>query len=846
MPLTPGTRLGPYEVVSALGAGGMGEVYRARDPRFGREVALKILSSEFAEDRDRMRRFEQEARAAGALNHPHILAVYDAGERDGSPYMVSELLEGQTLRDRMAGGPLGVRKSVEIAVQIARGLAAAHEKGIVHRDLKPENIFLTRDGRVKILDFGLAKMGPAAAADEGSATRTRGTDPGTVLGTAGYMSPEQVRGQAVDHRTDLFALGAILYEMLTGRKAFRRDTPADTLAAILHEELPDLTAIQPGLPAALERIVRHCLEKERDERFASARDLAFDLEALTDAGTGPSRVQRGWTRGWAWRKALPLLLWTALVSGASLWWARRLEPVPPTYRQLTFRTGTVTNARFSPDGSYFLYSAAWSGGPARLYSTRLDVPGDNDLGLEGDFVGVTKDAVLVIRPDHVLVRANLAGQGPREVAENVWAADASAAGDRIVAVRRMPGRDVVESPPGKVIHETSGRIYNVRISPAGDRVALLEAAQPGIVPTRVGVLTPGGPPRWLTPVGIFTAVGWSPDGAEIWVTMRQQGRASLQAVSLSGRQRTLLTAPQEPILHDVRLDGRWLVSFTPLRKGVLRGMTSGMTEEAEFAHLGGAQCFEISPDGRTLVLSTSSSPAAVPQSVYLGSFGESPPVRLGPGFSGGLSPDGRLLAVMGDNFTTLDLVPTGAGDTRRLPAGSIRNYFDVRFRPDGRSLLIAASEADRPRRLFLQDVAGGDPRPVSPEGVDVLYAMPSPDGRWVVAGPDWRATPDLLHPLEGGGEPRPIPGLAKGEQALRFDADGTHVFIRTDAVDRPFARIARLDIRTGRREAWKEIRPPDTRGVATIDFVFLGPGGRSYSYFYIVEPSTLFLVEGVP
>jgi len=278
-----GSRLGPYEVLAPLGAGGMGEVWKARDPRLGRDVAIKVLPSSFSQDPDRLRRFEQEARAAGVLNHPNITAVYDVGSQEGVPYVVSELLEGETLRARLVGGAFTPRKALGHALQIAHGLAAAHEKGIVHRDLKPENIFVTRDGRVKILDFGLAKLThPEDAARPQSDLPTVGSEPGVALGTLGYMSPEQVRGKPADPRSDIFSFGAILYEMLAGKRAFHGDTTADTMSAILKEDPPDLSATNRQIPPGLERIVRHCLEKDPEQRFQSARDLGFDLEALSD------------------------------------------------------------------------------------------------------------------------------------------------------------------------------------------------------------------------------------------------------------------------------------------------------------------------------------------------------------------------------------------------------------------------------------------------------------------------------------------------------------------------------------------------------------------------------------
>src|SRR5450432_891362 len=294
MNLTPGTKLGPYETLSLLGAGGMGEVYRARDSRLKREVAIKVLPHALSLDTDRLRRFEQEALATAALNHPNILAVFDIGTNEGSPYVVSELLEGETLRERLRGGSIATRKALDYALQIAHGLAAAHEKGIIHRDLKPENLFVTNDGRVKILDFGLAKLvetpegTPVTGLPTATAHGAAATEPGVVLGTLGYMSPEQVRGRGADARSDIFSFGAILYEMLSGRRAFQGDSAADTMSAILREDPPELTLTNQNVSPGLERVIRHCLEKNPEQRFHSAHDLAFDLEALS--GISASRA----------------------------------------------------------------------------------------------------------------------------------------------------------------------------------------------------------------------------------------------------------------------------------------------------------------------------------------------------------------------------------------------------------------------------------------------------------------------------------------------------------------------------------------------------------------------------
>ncbi len=406
MALSSGTKLGPYEIQSLVGAGGMGEVYRAHDSRLDRTVAIKVLPASFSADRDRMQRFAQEARAAAALNHPNILSIFDIGDQQGSPYVVSELLEGETLRERLRSGPLSARKAIDYALQVARGLAAAHEKGIVHRDLKPENLFITNDGRVKILDFGLAKLiMPESSSGADAPTLHAVTEPGLIMGTVGYMSPEQVRGQTADQRSDIFAFGAILYEMISGKRAFHGETSADTMSAILKEEVPELSETARNVPPGLERIVRHCLEKNPSQRFHSAGDLAFDLEALTEiSATSKSGAQAAVqeVRGAEKRRKLASVA-AAIVLAAALvalgWWLGRGRGVAsaPEYQQITFRTGSVGNARFTPDGS-IVYDASWEGGPHQLYLARTDDNGARELGMkDAVLLSISKSGELAIR-----------------------------------------------------------------------------------------------------------------------------------------------------------------------------------------------------------------------------------------------------------------------------------------------------------------------------------------------------------------------------------------------------------------------------------------------------------------
>src|ERR1022692_3483887 len=569
MALTAGTKIGPYEIVSPLGAGGMGEVYRARDPRLKREVAIKVLPQAFSLDADRLHRFEQEALATAALNHPNILAVFDIGTNEGSPWVVSELLEGETLRERLRSGAIAVRKTLDYALQIAHGLAAAHEKGIIHRDLKPENLFLTKDGRVKILDFGLAKLTQADSGDHTSLpTMTHATEAGVVLGTAGYMSPEQVRGTAVDARSDIFSFGAILYEMISGKRAFHRDTPADTMSSILKEDPPELNETNRNVSPALERIVHHCLEKNPEARFHSASDIAFDLEHLSGlAGSGARAAMAGSGIGSGIGKAEPrrrllLALAAGLVIACAVyglgWWSGKASARAPQakYQQITFRTGSIGNARFTPDGS-IVYSASWEGGDNQLYMSRTDDPGSRELGIkDAELLSISKGGEMAIRLNTVghggyarsgtLARVPLSGGTPREVLDNVGDADWSANGGSMAIVRYLPENNHwrLEYPIGKVLVDGINWISHPKISPDGKWIAFADHENTGGDDEgSVAVIGADGKEKerklssgWNSLQGIL----WSPAGDEIWFTSTNNGSAeNPRAVTLSGKLRKI-------------------------------------------------------------------------------------------------------------------------------------------------------------------------------------------------------------------------------------------------------------------------------------------------------------------
>ncbi len=542
MALAAGTQLGPYEIISALGAGGMGEVYRARDTRLQREVAVKVLPASMAQDGEALRRLEQEARAVAALNHPNLLTMHDVGKTaEGSLFIVTELLEGASLRQKLAAGPLGPRLTVEYGTQIARGLAAAHDKGIIHRDLKPENIFCTDDGRVKILDFGLAKLAPGGLGD-GAQTlgATAATAAGVVLGTVGYMSPEQARGQGADARSDIFSLGAVLYEMLAGRRAFRGDSAADIISAILREEPAELNLSSSGGNAGaaapgLERIVRHCLEKEPRQRFQSASDVAFSLADLSSvassasgamAAAGPAgRPRRRW--GWAAAGAAAVV---GLGLGGGWLLARRRPTAMAHFQRVTYQQGTMMDERFMPDGHSVLGAASWSGQPLALFSARLDSVGVEAVaGTASDVLAVGAGEAAVLQNlvsiggyayYGTLAQMPLSGGAPRPLLQNVQYADYAPGGSNLLITRFHPrtGTFTLEYPIGHVLYRTSGWIGNPRFARDGRRICFIVHPIMGDDQGYVGVVDLGGKFQALTRhYASARGLAWSPSGQEILV-----------------------------------------------------------------------------------------------------------------------------------------------------------------------------------------------------------------------------------------------------------------------------------------------------------------------------------------
>ena len=859
MPLSASTRLGPYEILAPLGAGGMGEVYRARDTKLSREVAIKVLPADLSADAHRLERFEKEARTASALNHPNIVTIYDIGCVDGTTFMAMELVDGKTLRELLVGGALPLKRILGLSAQAADGLAKAHAAGIVHRDLKPENLMVTRDGFVKILDFGLAKLMPSGEESDATnlPTMTRGTEAGTILGTVGYMSPEQASGKLADFRSDQFSFGSILYEMASGRRAFERPTAAQTLSAVIEAEPEPLGRAAPKTPTNMVWIVERCLAKDPEERYGSTKDLARDLAAMRDhsSAISVSGVEPPVSR--RLRLSRTVLAAAALVAlaGAALafFGGRRLqagidrETPPPRPQTLTFRRGFVTGARFAPDGQTIVYSAAWDGKPSEIFTTRVGSNESRPLGIfPAGILAISSTGEMAIslgcqnRGDPcfgTLARAPLAGGAPREVLDNVGSADWSPDGKELAVIHVVDGRDRIEYPIGKVLFESDGLMSSVRVSPKGDLVAFLEHPSPDRQRATVCVVDRSGRKRNLT--GEFGSLRtlWSPAGDEVFFAA-SRGR-DVMRVSLTGR---LRAAPWIRGLDDVSREGLLLDSgwFESMRRDIL-ALVPGASRERNLSWLGESSAADLSSDGRQL-LSYEQNRDTEGFLTYIRKTDGSDPKLLGEGKAHALSPDERwALASRRSPEPYLVLLPTGVGEPRPLPGGGILRYHWASFFPDGRRILIAGEEKGKPPRSYIQDVSGGAPRPFAEEGLRATLV--SPDGR-EIAGTTLEGL-QLIFRADGEGRPRSIEGALPEDFLVQWSADGKSIYVR-GSEEQPLT-LYRIDLTTGRRERFKELAPPDLTDFVEYHTgpagVRITPDGRYYAYTFFTDQGKLTLTD---
>jgi Tol biopolymer transport system component len=836
MSLGPGTRLGPYEIIAPLGAGGMGEVYRARDPRLGREVAVKVLPSAMAGDAERQVRFEAEARAAGALNHPNIVTLHDVGIAGGMPYLVTEVLEGESLRDVARQGAVPVPRAVEIVTQVAAGLEAAHSKGIVHRDLKPENLFVLPDGRVKILDFGIAKLMRADSTPSAEAETTPVfaslTATGTIMGTVSYMAPEQLRDRPVDQRADLFALGAILHELLTGRQPFAGETAADRVSAILMADPPALPeAAEAELPG-LGDVVGRLLAKHPERRFQSAADFAFALRLLQAHG-GASRAGSG---------ADP----ASRSPGTSH---------EVTFRQLTFRDGDIEAARFSPDGQTVTYRAAWGGAPSDIYITRIESPEASPLGLIDtglESVSATAELAIILRAKNIggfvsvgtLARIPMVGGRPREVAESVFMADWSPDGKSLAAIRMVDGRLQLEAPLGKVLHVASGWISYPRWSPDGAQIAFGEHPAPGNNAGYVSIIRPGEPARRLTPLfEMISRTAWRPDSREVWFggQMQEMASAGIYGVSLDGAVRRVYSAPGWPVVSDVARNGDALIVMVRPRMRLEAGTRRGGPESVQdLSWLDWSLLRDLSPDGSLALFDETGLGTGGVHGVYLRSTDGAPAIRLADGICSYLSPDGRW-ALAGDHRRPgiLRMVPTGAGATRTIDFGDFAIGF-ADWVPNREQLVLTGAEPGDSRRLWLYDLETGTRRRIGDDAVGGVMAKTSPDGRLVV----FRNGAGSIQVVEiETGRAHDIGVSDPSMRPAGWTADSKSVFVfHGGAIP---ARVLRVDVVTADAEPWMEIRPSQRSGVDNINSVRLSEDGERYACSYPMIDSTLYLARGL-
>ena len=867
MPLPPGTQLGNYQIVAQIGTGGMGEVYKAHDPKLDRFVAVKLLPEHLAGNPNFLARFQMEAKAVAALNHSSLIGIHDFGQEGGHFYAVMELLEGETFRACLSRGPLGPRKVTELAIQVAQGMAVAHDKGIIHRDLKPDNLWITRDNKVKILDFGLAKRNQPPEIPQNHQpfvpeTVALGplTEMGTVLGTVGYMSPEQVRGEVVDTRSDIFSLGVVLYEMLSGQRPFKGDTPVQTMNAILETDPEDLQIAKGTLPPALGRIVMRCLEKRLENRFQSMRDLAYSLgQASSLSGSSPSlgnAKKAGKSRWVIARSGLA----AALILGAGMagWHLKPTAPAAPVFTPLTFSGAPVWAARFTQDGRSVVFTQGSTRiGETRVQALNLDHTPPHDI-LEGGcaLLGLSRSNELAtihglyyaqFRDDTfvgTLGRSPLDGTLPRTLSARVVAADWSPDGKGLAVVRDLgPGGMQVEFPEGKVLAKVDGGWFShIRFSPDGRHLAVIKHPIPIDDGGMVILLDPeSGPSRELgKPWGRLLGLAWRADGREIWFTGGDQNNRQLRAMALDGKVRTVASVPADLNVEDIAPDGRVLLTSGDFRWRLFsweegsREIVPMTIQEVSFLE-------SISLDGRQVVVNQDDAGAEHP--LFLRTTDGIRTTSLGTGLTALVMPEaGKVFIVRGSRPA-----PTGVlldllnGHEEPFQMGPLA--YQPRCLAASRKGEVILLQHDGSAQTQLWRVSARQPPvPLTPPLSELFsrFHLRGPLGRRVLLRKDQGAVcwVDLEDPKC---DVHPVEGLDKRDVVVGTSLDDQWFYVAC-GLDLPM-KIDRVHFLTGKREPFKRIDIPGVKG--RISSINLSPDGMRMNGQTDELTYQLFLAEGL-
>jgi serine/threonine protein kinase len=864
MALTSGTKLGPYEILSPLGAGGMGEVYRARDTRLGRDVAIKVLPNHLSSNPDLKQRFEREARAISSLNHPRICTLHDVGHQDGVDFLVMEYLEGESLADRMKKGPLALKESLSIGIEVCEALEAAQRAGIVHRDLKPGNIMLTKNG-AKLMDFGLAKaalsgLASASSAPLLSAAKTMSeatplsplTSAGMVIGTIQYMSPEQIEGKEADARSDLFALGAVVYEMATGKRPFDGKSQLSLASSILERDPAPIRTIKPLTPAAFERVVNSCLAKNPDDRFQTAHDVRLELEWIAEdlpqlraSSTEKTTKFSGTALSWMVAAAV-------LVAGAALFLSQREKPIAH-FTNISFRDGTLLGARFSHDGQTIVYSGRWEGAQPQISVARIGSPESRPLGIPAAEVAAVSSSdelavflgceeIYFLTCGGTLATVSLAGGSPRTLAEHVAQADWHPDGKRMVISVLTPEGARLEFPPGHVLFQQSGGwIGHPRFSPDGSRIAFENHSILGNDDGSVDLVDMNGSHTVLSTDASVEGLAWSPDGKEVWFAgTKTSGWAdTIFAVTPGGKERAILSLPSVR-LYDISKDGRVLLSRETWRRQI-RGLFPGDKAEHPYSWLDDTEATAISADGRFISIYEAGEIYYLENNslAYYRATDGSPAVRLGVG-TPAISPDGKWVVLASNHVSPkmpLQLQPIGPGDSKDLPTPGLIAFDHYVWSDDGRMVVYEAQTDQNKWNIYKQAVAGGAPVLVKTDARDT-YAVPSPSGD-TVALREGRGGISLYH--ENESQPVPVKTASANEYPIRFVKSGKALLVAEQTGDELTLTV--IDLASGHRETWKRI--PDNYSSRANQLFVATPDLKYYAYPFPRYSSVLYTVENL-